>query len=190
MKSVMTMFLILMSMDLGISQELDSIEARIDSLRFLESSIVTEIDDLRSQKEAIPQQINKLELDKLNLQIGEVIAETVTSTSGGILRASPSASSKMISKIPGNYIIKIYNSYKQPYFKIKYKEQIGYLSYGSIELNPTLEIIIKNNKKTQIRKIDSKYRSSRRTYRRGPRGGCYYINSNGNKTYVARSICN
>ncbi len=30
---------------------------------------------------------------------------------------------------------------------------------------------------------------SSRTYRRGPRGGCYYINSNGNKTYVDRSKC-
>lgn len=25
---------------------------------------------------------------------------------------------------------------------------------------------------------------------RGPRGGCYYINRNGNKTYVDRSLCN
>lgn len=24
----------------------------------------------------------------------------------------------------------------------------------------------------------------------GPKGGCYYINSNGNKTYVDRSECN
>ena len=29
----------------------------------------------------------------------------------------------------------------------------------------------------------------RRQYIRGPRGGCYYINSNGNKTYVDRSVC-
>jgi len=28
-----------------------------------------------------------------------------------------------------------------------------------------------------------------RQYIRGPRGGCYYINSNGNKTYVDRSFC-
>lgn len=34
-----------------------------------------------------------------------------------------------------------------------------------------------------------KYTRTRR-YIRGPRGGCYYINSNGNKTYVARSLCN
>ncbi|WP_298731922.1 hypothetical protein [uncultured Chitinophaga sp.] len=24
---------------------------------------------------------------------------------------------------------------------------------------------------------------------RGPKGGCYYINKNGNKTYVDRSLC-
>lgn len=29
-----------------------------------------------------------------------------------------------------------------------------------------------------------------KTYTRGPRGGCYYINSNGGKTYVDRSLCN
>ncbi|MCL7987634.1 hypothetical protein M8998_06755 [Sphingobacterium sp. lm-10] len=29
-----------------------------------------------------------------------------------------------------------------------------------------------------------------RRYIRGPRGGCYYINRNGNKTYVDRSMCN
>lgn len=28
-----------------------------------------------------------------------------------------------------------------------------------------------------------------RTLIRGPRGGCYYINRNGNKTYVDRSFC-
>lgn len=32
--------------------------------------------------------------------------------------------------------------------------------------------------------------SEKRIYYRGPKGGCYYINSNGNKTYVDRSLCN
>ncbi|MGJ1417708.1 hypothetical protein [Sphingobacterium multivorum] len=36
----------------------------------------------------------------------------------------------------------------------------------------------------------SKSSSSSRNYIRGPRGGCYYINSNYNKTYVDRSMCN
>lgn len=34
------------------------------------------------------------------------------------------------------------------------------------------------------------YTSGRSGYIRGPRGGCYYINSNGNKTYVDHSYCN
>ena len=32
--------------------------------------------------------------------------------------------------------------------------------------------------------------SSSRNYIRGPRGGCYYINSGGNKVYVDRGLCN
>lgn len=32
--------------------------------------------------------------------------------------------------------------------------------------------------------------SDYRTYYRGPKGGCYYINSNGNKVYVDKSLCN
>lgn len=32
-------------------------------------------------------------------------------------------------------------------------------------------------------------RTESRRYIRGPRGGCYYINSNGNKSYVSRSLC-
>ncbi len=41
---------------------------------------------------------------------------------------------------------------------------------------------------------EGKSRSSKRAiggyYIRGPRGGCYYINSHGSKTYVDRSLCN
>lgn len=33
------------------------------------------------------------------------------------------------------------------------------------------------------------YRETTRSYITGPRGGCYYINGNGNKTYVDRSLC-
>jgi len=34
------------------------------------------------------------------------------------------------------------------------------------------------------------YKPNRRHYITGPRGGCYYIDGNGNKTYVDRSLCN
>lgn len=47
---------------------------------------------------------------------------------------------------------------------------------------------------TSYTKKRTSYKSSRRSYSSqsyhlGPRGGCYYINSNGNKTYVDRSLC-
>jgi hypothetical protein len=38
-------------------------------------------------------------------------------------------------------------------------------------------------------KITSHFSRQSRTYITGPRGGCYYINSNGNKTYVDHSYC-
>ncbi|WP_299221854.1 hypothetical protein [uncultured Aquimarina sp.] len=44
-----------------------------------------------------------------------------------------------------------------------------------------------NNSTTKKKR--NKPRTTRR-YIQGSRGGCYYINSNGNKTYVDRSICN
>ena len=40
-----------------------------------------------------------------------------------------------------------------------------------------------------IAPLKSTYGSDGRTYYTGPRGGCYYINSNGNKTYVDHSYC-
>ncbi|MCI0337840.1 MAG: hypothetical protein L0226_09700 [Acidobacteria bacterium] len=46
------------------------------------------------------------------------------------------------------------------------------------------------NARTESKPTDSSREStSYRTYIRGPRGGCYYINSNGNKTYVSQSYC-
>lgn len=35
-----------------------------------------------------------------------------------------------------------------------------------------------------------KKNKSGKIYHRGPRGGCYYYNSRGNKQYVPRSLCN
>lgn len=59
------------------------------------------------------------------------------------------------------------------------------------------DTIIKTVKQTVtvVEKAKQSYSTSSRGYSqsryiRGPRGGCYYINSNGNKVYVDRSLCN
>ena len=51
----------------------------------------------------------------------------------------------------------------------------------------------KNNSKITKKKksgYGNSYTSGRSGYIRGPRGGCYYINSNGKKVYVDHSYCN
>lgn len=49
-----------------------------------------------------------------------------------------------------------------------------------------------NIKSSSINYLQTKKKKnkSRRVYHRGPRGGCYYYNSRGNKQYVSRSLCN
>lgn len=49
---------------------------------------------------------------------------------------------------------------------------------------------VTTSKKKVKKKQNSTKKNNGRVYIRGPRGGCYYINSNGNKTYVDRSLCN
>jgi len=66
----------------------------------------------------------------------------------------------------------------------KLNEEI--LSRRTDSLNNYLDLADKEL--TKKRNTGVRYAS--KEYIRGRRGGCYYINSNGNKTYVDRSLCN
>lgn len=64
----------------------------------------------------------------------------------------------------------------------------------TIDLNDVITITFrrespKKRQASQSRVSDRTAAYNSRTYITGPRGGCYYINSNGNKTYVDRSLC-
>ncbi len=67
---------------------------------------------------------------------------------------------------------------------------------GSILNTPTPSMASANGNFSSAPQIGSptyapatQRRRTYRTYYRGPRGGCYYINSSGNKTYVDRGKC-
>ncbi|WP_312149360.1 hypothetical protein [Empedobacter sp.] len=47
----------------------------------------------------------------------------------------------------------------------------------------------KSTSKAPVKTTKKASTSSNKKYTKGPRGGCYYINGNGNKTYVERSLC-
>lgn len=134
--------------------------------------------------------------------------KTKTSTSG-ILRDKPSSNGKILAEIPKGERISIFNNFQSPYFYVIYGDKTGYLSYSSIVLDETIrafiesktegkrvattnsESINKSNPQNRAATKSSTYKSkASRVYHRGPRGGCYYINSNGNKVYVDRSLCN
>lgn len=66
---------------------------------------------------------------------------------------------------------------------LKNNETWEYVNTSSSNTKSPIKTLKKNN---SIRKTNS----TTRTYIRGPRGGCYYINRNGGKTYVDRSLCN
>ena len=133
---------------------------------------------------------------------------TTTNSNVGLLRKEHSIFGEVVAEIPSYSSILVFSDFKSPYFKVQYNGIVGFMSFGSIIMNDGLRLIKserKNNVVTTKKNYSkpnqnsnsksSSYSSSRkrhypsRSYIRGPRGGCYYINSNGNKTYVDRSFC-
>ena len=100
--------------------------------------------------------------------------------------------------------------YKDEHFQVCLGNLCGYINEVWIPSNDLI-IELKKSKETErknIRQTNNLYShkttltnsnntsyekrnyQNTRTYYKGPKGGCYYINSNGNKTYVSRSLCN
>ncbi|WP_165750430.1 hypothetical protein [Cellulophaga sp. Z1A5H] len=104
--------------------------------------------------------------------------------------------------------------FRDDYFKVCQGSLCGYVHSLWIKRNNVTSIFIKfketeKKQNTELNSKSSTYNSSllnsnqtsnpsykassyssSRNYYRGPRGGCYYINPKGNKSYVARNLCN
>jgi hypothetical protein len=109
--------------------------------------------------------------------------------------SQPSTSSELLENINPGPEVKILDSSINYYHKIEYRGKTGYIakSMWTKYLTGTLTSP-GSGSSTETNSIkstpSSKPKSTGRTYYTGPRGGCYYINSNGNKSYVDRSLCN
>lgn len=53
----------------------------------------------------------------------------------------------------------------------------------------TAQVIVERSGRTGARQLVPSRQDRTRWYTTGPRGGCYYVNANGNRTYVDRSLC-
>jgi hypothetical protein len=110
-------------------------------------------------------------------------------SSSGYLMKEPEYSSKIVSKIPlhATLIIKnrkLYNGY----FQAEYGESSGYVHQSAIKFYNETDALVSPTKSSSTPKSTSS--SPSRTYHTGPKGGCYYVNSAGNKVYVDKSYCN
>ncbi len=110
------------------------------------------------------------------------------------VRAKPSLKSTIITTVQSGENLKVLGK-AGVWRKVQTDNGVGWLHRSTVAEVGTMIIgnedvpVIKTTLTQKITSSPSRSGPSR-TYIRGPRGGCYYINSNGNKTYVDRSLCN
>lgn len=116
-------------------------------------------------------------------QTAEVISENAN------LRGTPSTKGKIVDVLQLGSNLEVIKQ-SGPWFLVQATDYVGWVHGDTIRLTsfsaeptPSYSPSPRNQGTPQIS-------SPSRAYIRGPRGGCYYINSNGNKTYVSRSLCN
>ena len=116
------------------------------------------------------------------------------------LRGTPTEKGKVIDTIAQNASLEILKQ-RGAWFLVQSTDYVGWMHGNTIKLTSPLTVgttddaVYIQPAVPKMTPIQTKPEtiitpSSSRTYIRGSRGGCYYINSKGNKTYVERSLCN
>ncbi len=111
------------------------------------------------------------------------------------LRGTPTTKGKVVDVLPNDTLVEVIKQ-KGVWFLVQATDYVGWIHGNTIKLTDSSSLksrsVISQPAQTRSKTRRTKPRRTKtyRTYIRGPRGGCYYINSNGNKTYVARSLCN
>lgn len=182
---------------------------RIDSLDILEEKYAKILEQVRKDKLVATAELetSKYKVNNSNLSDTKIkFNSTIT------YFFEPSALANIGFINPGTDIFILdyvkSNSYSK-YVKVRFNNQIGYISSVSFENTPNAKILndlikVKTNSQSlsEDESVDispssgtyiksnlynnSRESSSGKTIHTGPRDGRYYINSNGNKTYIKR----
>ena len=99
------------------------------------------------------------------------------------LRGTPRESGKVVETLPNGAKGTVLQQ-KGAWFLLQTDDYVGWIHGNTIKVDNESSLIKSSTTKK------SANRSESRTYLRGSRGGCYYLNSNGKKTYVERGLCN
>jgi uncharacterized protein YgiM (DUF1202 family) len=113
------------------------------------------------------------------------------------LRGTPTEQGKVVDTISRNAPVEIINQ-RGVWFLVQTIDYVGWIHGNTIKLNGSsgietvddapLPSVTRTTRRRQATPTAPQGTQSR-GYIRGPRGGCYYINSRGNKTYVDRGLC-
>lgn len=113
------------------------------------------------------------------------------------LRGTPSQSGKVVETIENGTALEVIKQ-KGAWFLVQAADFVGWIHGDTIKYQEAADeggMTPPRGAITQPRRVSSEAAStpspvrSSGNYIRGPRGGCYYLNRNGNKTYVDRSLC-
>ena len=124
------------------------------------------------------------------------------------LRGTPTEAGKIVETLPRGASLEVLKQ-KGAWFLVQTNDFAGWLHGNTIRLVdgddaietdaeniPPVNLPDSNDRRQRIAPQSTNRRQSVRRstasheYIRGPRGGCYYINGSGGKTYVDRSLCN
>lgn len=113
------------------------------------------------------------------------------------LRGTPTESGKVVEVLSVDSNLKIIVQ-KGVWFLVQSTDYAGWIHGNTIKLlkKPSIidgfdiEEFESRRPVSKPKTTPTRTRAASRSYIRGARGGCYYINGNGNKTYVSRSLCN
>ena|GEM_PF-4059229 len=124
-------------------QNVKQLISKIDSLTKEKRQIEKKIQKYRNLKDQINLDLLKLFEAKFQLELRKGLNDGVETTTRaeGSLRDQPSLIGTEIIRIPAASKITVFDWYQEPYFKVSYKDKVGYLNYGYIKLTKLLEAI-------------------------------------------------
>lgn len=147
------------------SQPIDKLTVKLDSLNTKLKYVDEQIKLLENEKSHIITQIARANKEIHNYKLNQDFSGGILTLLDldAILRDKPSISGNKIMRIPAGDSVLVYKDYNKPYFKVSYKDKMGFLSYSSMKLNERLnEIIIPNysSKNKKLKRLNKKFGKS------------------------------
>jgi hypothetical protein len=192
---------ILLSSTFGFSQNSAELKELNETLKFQKKSLIEKKINIENQIIKIKKKI-EINNSKISIQNFKKNAIVTILKRNCSFYEKPNENSKIIEfpkKKKKIYLIEYYAF--GTYFKAIYNNYLGYIKakdIRQIKRVRELKLVKKSENKysntlpsqKKTKKTFKKRRTYSKTYFRGPRGGCYYINAKGNKSYVSRNLCN